>query len=154
MTDRHKVFYAREPAPNAEGRGHCRPTETKACVAPRPALLRRTVFSLLMSMAPSLLAAQSDPYSLLSSLIGHSEAELIRRFGQPADKITTIDGERLIYETLDAGRTGGRSGQNARDGDRDDSGLSLRSYAFRCRTEVVIADGRVRAFKRSGNDCH
>ena len=112
------------------------------------------MLTFLLLASPSLLAAERDPYSLLSSLVGHSEAELIRRFGQPADKITTIDGERLIYETLDAGRTGGRSGQNARDGDRDDSGLSLRSYAFRCRTEVVIADGRVRAFKRSGNDCH
>lgn len=112
------------------------------------------MLALLLLALPSLLAAQGDPYSVLSSLIGHSEAELIRRFGQPADKITTIDGERLIYETLDAGRSGGRSGQNARDGDRDDSGLSLRSYAFRCRTEVVIADGRMRAFNRSGNDCH
>lgn len=120
----------------------------------RPASLYRTVLTLLLLVSPSLVAAQGDSYSLLSSLVGHSEAELIRRFGQPADKITTIDGERLIYETLDAGRAGGRSGQNSRDGDRDDSGLSLRSYAFRCRTEVVIANGHVRAFNRSGNDCH
>jgi hypothetical protein len=112
------------------------------------------MLTLLLLMLPSLLVAQTDAYGVLSSLIGHSVAELIRRFGQPADKITTIDGERLIYETLDAGRTGGRSGQNSRDGNRDDSGLSLRSYAFRCRTEVVIADGHVRAFNRSGNDCH
>ncbi len=112
------------------------------------------MLTLLLLASPSLLVAQGDAYSLLSSLVGHSEAELIWRFGQPADKITTIDGKRFIYETLDAGRTGGRSGQNARDGDRDDSGLSLRSYAFRCRTEVVIADGRVRAFNRRGNDCH
>ncbi len=141
-------------APNAESTRCWRLIRTKAYVALRPALLRKTALIFLMSMAPSPLAAQADPYSLLSSLIGHSEAELIRRFGQPADKITTIDGERLFYETLDAGRAGGRSGQNSRDGDRDDSGLSLRSYAFRCRTEVVIADGHVRAFNRSGNDCH
>ena len=107
---------------------------------------------LLLTAAP--LAAQDDAYGVLSSLIGHSKADLIKRFGQPADVLPTVDGERLFYETLDAGRVGGRSGQNSRDGDRDDSGLSLRSYAFRCRTEVVIANGRVRAFNRTGNDCH
>lgn len=107
---------------------------------------------LLLPWAP--LAAQVDPYSVLSGLIGHSKAELIQRFGQPADAITTIDGERLTYETLDAGRVGGRSGQNTRAGGRGDTGLSLHSYSFRCKTEVVIADGHVRAFNRSGNDCH
>jgi len=111
------------------------------------------VLAALLLMAPPL-AAQGDPYSVLSSLVGHSKAELIRRFGQPADVITTIDGERLIYETLDAGRVGGNSGQNTRAGGRGDSTLSLRSYSFHCTTEVVIADGHVRAFNRSGNDCH
>ncbi len=115
-------------------------------------LFHPAVLAALLAVA-SPLAAQVDPYSVLSSLVGHSKAELIRRFGQPADVITTIDGERLIYETLDAGRVGGNSGQNTRAGGRGDSTLSLHSYSFHCKTEVVIADGHVRAFNRSGNDC-
>ena len=104
---------------------------------------------LLSAPAP---AAPADAYDTLSRLIGHSKSELIQRFGQPADTVTTIDGERLFYETLDTGRVGGMSGRNTRAG--GPGGFSGFGYSFRCRTEVVIADGRVRAFNRSGNDCH
>ncbi len=107
----------------------------------------------LAAILSSSLAAQADPYDALSRLVGHSKTELIQRFGQPSDAITTIDGERLIYETLDAGRVNGRSGQNTRAGGPGDFGLFPRTYSFRCRTEVVIADSRVRAFNRSGNGC-
>lgn len=107
----------------------------------------------IIALLWSSLAAQTDAYNALSRLVGHSKAELIQRFGPPADTITTIDGERLIYETLDAGRIGGSSGQNTRAGGSGDFGLYPRTYSFRCRTEVVIADNRVRAFNRSGNDC-
>ncbi len=106
----------------------------------------------LLSISSSI-AAASGAYDTLSSLVGHSKAELIQRFGQPSDTITTIDGERLIYETLDAGRVGGVSGRHTRAGGPDDSGLFPRTYSFRCKTEVVIAGGHVRAFNRSGNDC-
>lgn len=99
-------------------------------------------------------AAPEDPARTLSRLIGHSKADLIQRFGPPSEKVTTIDGERLFYETLDSGRVGGMSGRNTRAGGPGDSGLFPRAYSFRCRTEVVIADGRVRAFNRIGNDCH
>ena len=97
-------------------------------------------------------AAPTDAYDTLSRLVGHSKAELIQRFGQPIDTVTTIDGERLFYETLDSGRAGGVSGRNTRAG--GPGGFGRFGYSFRCRTEVVIADGRVRAFNRSGNDCH
>ena len=99
-------------------------------------------------------AAPADAYDTLSRLIGHSKAELIQRFGQPADVVTTIDGERLFYETLDTGRVGGVSGRDTRAGGPGGFGLFPGGYSFRCKTEVVIADGRVRAFNRSGNDCH
>ncbi len=105
---------------------------------------------LLAAPAP---AAPDDPYGTLSRLVGHSKAELIQRFGPPAEVVPTIDGERLFYETLDAGQVGGVSGRDTRAGGPGDSGLFPRTYSFRCRTEVVIADGRVRAFNRSGNDC-
>ncbi len=107
----------------------------------------------IITLLSSSLAAQIDPHDALSRLVGHSKAELIQRFGAPSDAITTIDGERLIYETLDAGRVNGRSGQNTRAGGPGDFGLFPRTYSFRCRTEVVIADNLVRAFNRSGNDC-
>ncbi len=107
---------------------------------------------LLLSMW-SPVAAQVDPRDALSRLIGHSKAELIQRFGPPSDAITTIDGERLIYETLDAGHVGGVSGQNTRAGGSGDFGLFPRAYSFRCMTEVVIAGGHVRAFNRRGNGC-
>ncbi len=108
----------------------------------------------LTLLLPPLSAAQADPYDVLSRLVGHSKAELIQRFGQPADAVTTIDGERLFYETLDTGRVGSVSGRNTRAGGPGGFGLFPGGYSFRCRTEVVIADGRVRAFNRSGNDCH
>jgi hypothetical protein len=108
--------------------------------------------ALMLLLTASASAAPADPYDTLSRLIGHSKAELIQRFGQPGDTVTTIDGERLFYETLDTGRAGGVSGRNTRAG--GPGGFGLFGYSFRCKTEVVIADGRVRAFNRSGNDCH
>jgi hypothetical protein len=120
--------------------------------AAMPARFSGLIVVMLLRMS-SASAAQVDSYSVLSSLIGHSKAELIQRFGQPSDTITTIGGELLIYETLDAGRIGGISGRDSRAGGADDFRSLSRSYAFRCKTEVVIAEGRVRAFNRSGNDC-
>jgi len=108
---------------------------------------------LVIALLSTSLAAQVDPYNTLSRLVGHSKAELIQRFGPPSDAFTTIDGERLIYETLDTGRVNGRSGQNTRAGGSGDFGLFPRTYSFRCRTEVVIADSRVHAFNCSGNGC-
>ena len=110
--------------------------------------------ALMLLLSAPLSAAQADPYDTLSRLVGHSKAELIQRFGQPADTVTTIDGERLFYETLDTGRVGGISGRSTRAGGPGGFGLFPGGYSFRCKTEVVIADGRVRAFNRSGNDCH
>jgi len=111
----------------------------------------RNAVAALLTVLPA--AAQADAYDTLSRLVGHSKAEVIERLGPPSDALTTIDGERLIYETLDAGRVGGLSGRNTRAGGPGDFGLFPRIYSFRCKTEVVIADGRVRAFNRSGNDC-
>ena len=108
----------------------------------------------MLLLSASARAAPADAYDTLSRLIGHSKAELIQRFGPPADVVTTIDGERLFYETLDTGRVGGVSGRNTRAGGPGGFGLFPGGYSFRCKTEVVIADGRVRAFNRSGNDCH
>ena len=110
--------------------------------------------ALMLLLSASARAAPADAYDTLSRLIGHSKAELIQRFGPPADVVTTIDGERLFYETLDTGRVGGVSGRNTRAGGPGGFGLFPGGYSFRCKTEVVIADGRVRAFNRSGNDCH
>lgn len=116
-------------------------------------VMRGTPLALMLLLSAPASAAPKDPSGTLSRLVGHSKAELIQRFGQPADAVTTIDGERLFYETSDAGRVGGGSGRTTRAGGPGDFGLFPRSYSFRCKTEVVIADGRVRAFNRSGNDC-
>lgn len=109
--------------------------------------------ALALLLASPALAAPGDTRAVLSGLVGRSKAEVIRRLGPPSDTVTTVDGERLFYETLDAGRVGGRSGQDTRAGGAGGFGPFPRSYSFRCRTEVVIRDGRVRAFNRSGNDC-
>ncbi len=98
--------------------------------------------------------AHGDTREVLSGLVGRSKAEVIRRLGPPSDAVTTIDGERLFYETLDAGRIGGRSGQETRANEPSRLGPFPRTYSFHCKTEVVIRDGRVQAFNRSGNDCH
>ena len=110
--------------------------------------------ALMLLLSGPVQAAPPDAYDTLSRLVGHSKAEVIQRFGQPADTVTTIDGPRLFYETLDAGRVGGVSGRSTRAGGPGGFGLFPGGYSFHCRTEVVIADGRVRAFNRSGNDCH
>ena len=107
----------------------------------------------LLAVGLLLAAAPADPRGLLASLVGHTKAELVRRFGPPRDTITTVDGERLLYETFDTGHVGGMSGQSTRAGGPDDFGLFPRGYSFHCHTEVVIADGLVRAFNRTGNDC-
>ena len=106
---------------------------------------------LLAAFVPS---ARGDTREVLSGLVGRSKADVIRRLGPPSDAVTTVDGERLFYETLDAGRIGDRSGQATRANEPGRLGPFPRSYSFRCRTEVVIRDGRVQAFNRSGNDCH
>ena len=120
----------------------------------RVALARHVLSAALMLLPAPPLAAPPDARDVLSRLVGHSKVELIQRFGQPVDTLTTIDGERLFYETLDTGRVGGVSGRSTRAGGPGGFGLFPGGYSFRCRTEVVIADGRVRAFNRSGNDCH
>ena len=107
----------------------------------------------LLLLSASAWAAPEDPYGTLSRLVGHSKAELIQRFGQPVDALPTVDGERLFYETLDTGRVGGVSGRDTRANGPPGFGLFPGGYSFHCRTEVVIADGRVRAFNRTGNDC-
>ena len=108
----------------------------------------------LLLAAVSVPAARGDTREVLSGLVGRSKAEVIRRLGPPSDAVTTIDGERLFYETLDAGRIGDRSGQATRANEPSRLGPSFRTYSFHCKTEVVIRDGRVQAFNRNGNDCH
>ena len=117
---------------------------------------RRAVCGLLALLlaAVSVPAARGDTREVLSGLVGRSKAEVVRRLGPPSEAVTTIDGERLFYETLDAGRIGDRSGQATRANEPSRLGPFPRSYSFRCKTEVVIRDGRVQAFNRSGNDCH
>ena len=110
--------------------------------------------ALMLLLSAPVQAAPPDVYDTLSRLVGHSKAELIQRFGQPNDTVTTIDGERLFYQTLDTGRVGGVSGRSTRAGGPGGFGLFPGGYSFRCKTEVVIADGHVRAFNRSGNGCH
>ena len=109
--------------------------------------------ALLALLLASLSAAHGDTLTVLSGLVGRSKAELVQRLGPPSDTVTTIDGERLFYETLDAGQIGGRSGQDTRAGDTTGIGSFSHTYSFRCRTEVVVRNGRVAAFNRSGNDC-
>ena len=98
-------------------------------------------------------AAHADARAVLAGLVGHSKAELIRRLGFPTDAVTTIDGERLYYENLDTGPVNGRAGQRSRPGWSSDIHPYRQSYSFRCRTEIVIRDGTVAAYNRSGNDC-
>ena len=99
-------------------------------------------------------ARPSDLRDVLAGLVGHSKTDLIARIGQPVETITTVDGERLLYESLDAGNFSGRGGANLRADRSGDGNLSLGSYAFRCTTEVVIRDARVAAFNSRGNGCH
>ena len=108
--------------------------------------------ALLLAATPAP-AAQADTRAVLSGLVGHGKADVIQRLGPPSDTVTTVDGERLFYETLDAGRIGDRSGQATRANEPRGLGAFPRTYSFRCRTEIVIRDGRVQAFNRSGNDC-
>lgn len=112
---------------------------------------RGALLASLLAMLPA--AGRDDTRATLSGLVGRTKAEAIRRLGPPSDSAKTVDGERLFYETLDAGRVGGRSGQDTRAGGRGDGGPFPRTYSFRCRTELVIRDNRVQAFNRSGNDC-
>ena len=116
------------------------------------------LLALLLAAAPVLaapvLAAPGDTRAVLSGLVGRSKADVIQRLGPPSDTVTTVDGERLFYETLDAGLVNGRSGQETRANEPRGVGLFPRTYSFRCKTEIVIRDGRVQAFNRSGNDCH
>ena len=111
----------------------------------------RAVVVLALLAGPAL--AGTDQRALLEGLVGRPEAEVIRRLGPPTDRKVTLDGERLFYQTIDAGRFGATAGQGARD-DSGNTGLSLRDYSFRCQVEVVIRDGRMAAFNRTGNDCH
>ena len=111
------------------------------------------LLALLLAGTPAR-AAQADTRAVLSGLVGRSKADVVQRLGPPSDTVTTVDGERLFYETLDAGLVNGRSGQETRANEPRGVGLFPRTYSFRCRTEIVIRDGRVQAFNRSGNDCH
>ncbi len=109
--------------------------------------------TLLALLATPARAADIDTRAALERLMGRSKADVIRSLGPPGDTINTVDGQRLLYEKIDAGRIGARAGQGSRD-DSGGTGLSTRDYSFRCRTEIVIRDGKVTAFNRSGNDCH
>ena len=99
-------------------------------------------------------AAHAGVRDVLAALVGHPKADLIRRFGEPGETVTTVDGERLLYETLDAGFVGARSGEHTRAGGPGDIGPWPRAYSFPCRTEVVVRDGLVQAFNRRGTGCH
>ncbi len=107
----------------------------------------------LMIGACLLLAAAGDTRSVLIGLIGHSKADVIARLGPPTDTQTTVNGERLTYERLDAFRPYGQSGGNTRAGGPYDGPLSPRIASFQCNTTVVIRYGVVQAFGRQGNDC-
>ncbi len=110
------------------------------------------LLGLLLAAAPAQ-GADLDTRAALEHLMGRSKADVVRTLGPRGDTVNTVDGQRLFYEKIDAGRIGARAGQGARD-DSGGTGLSSRDYSFRCRTEVVIRDGKVAAFNRSGNDCH
>ena len=97
--------------------------------------------------------AQAQQWAVLAGLVGHTKAEVLRRLGPPGDRSITVDGERLFYDRIDAGRFGAQAGQGARD-DSGNTGLSLRDYDFRCHTEVVIRNNVMTAFNQTGNDCH
>ncbi len=114
----------------------------------------RRAASLLALLVAVPVAALGDTRAELSHLVGHGKAELIQRFGYPSDAITTVDGEILTYDSIDAGRVNGRAGQRTREEYTDSTRPYVRSYSFRCRTDVVIRNGIVRAYSRSGNDCH
>jgi hypothetical protein len=114
-------------------------------------LARVPLFAGLLMLTPFL--AHSDQRQVLENLMGHTTAEVVQRLGPPGERRIAIDGERLFYDRLDAGRFGGRAGSDARD-TSGNTGLSLRDYEFRCRTEIVIRNGRMQAFNRTGNDCH
>ncbi len=117
------------------------------------AACRNASLSALLVLAP-VVAAHGDTRAELSRLVGHSKAELIQRFGYPTDAITTVDGEILTYDSIDAGHVNGRAGERTRDEYSASSRPYAHSYSFRCRTEVVIRDAVVQAFNRAGNDCH
>lgn len=99
-------------------------------------------------------AAPPSTRSVLVGLTGHSKADVIARLGPPTDTQTTVDGERLTYEQLDASRAyGGVSGGNTRAGGPYDGPLSPRIASFKCNTILVFRDGVLQAFDRVGNGC-
>ncbi len=107
----------------------------------------------LIVSACVLLIAAGDTRSVLVGLVGHSKADVIARLGPPTGTQTTVNGERLTYERLDAFRPYGVSGGNTRAGGPYDGPFSPRIASFRCDTTVVIRDGVMQAFGREGNDC-
>ena len=127
------------------------PPRSGGWLAARLIFARVPLFAGLLMLVP--FPAYSDQREVLESLMGHTTAEIVQRLGPPGERRIAIDGERLFYDRLDAGRFGGRAGSDARDRSGD-AGLSLRDYEFRCRTEIVIRNGRMQAFNRTGNDCH
>jgi hypothetical protein len=72
----------------------------------------------------------------LSSLIGVSEADLVRRLGPPTRSFESPKGRYVVYERTDIWRTGHRL-----------------PATFSCRTTFILDAGHVWSFDRTGAGC-
>ena len=89
----------------------------------------------------------------LSSFVGLSEAELVRRLGQPDASSGNVGQQFLVFNNIDARYVNPSAGYHY---DHDNSYSSGRAPAiaeFNCKTTFVIENGRVRAYDLTGNGC-
>jgi hypothetical protein len=106
----------------------------------------------MVPLLPLLLAAcvghgvTTDQQARYRLVVGRSEAELIRSFGQPTRRENIEGHEFLVYEQSDvwSGHGGG-----ARPLGRHEPGAA----SFACRATFVVVAGVVSAYSLSGSGC-
>jgi hypothetical protein len=89
----------------------------------------------------------------LARFVGISEAELVRRLGQP-DSSSGDEGQKFVtYHNVDARYINPAAGYRYDHDDRPVFGRAPAIAEFNCETTFVIDNGRVRAYDLTGNGC-
>ncbi len=89
----------------------------------------------------------------LSKFIGMSEAELVRRLGQPDESSGDVRQGFVIYDNVDARYVNASAGYHYDHDYRYGFGRAPAIAEFNCKTTFVIENGRVRAYDLTGNGC-
>jgi hypothetical protein len=89
----------------------------------------------------------------LSRLVGISEAELVRRLGQPDSSSGDPSQKFVVYDHDDAGYVNPSAGYHYDHDFRYSFGRAPAIAEFNCKTTFVIEGGLVRAFDLTGNGC-